>query len=43
MEAYLIENRNVLILDNDNFSDIEILDVELSLNSGRKTKKLMGE
>ena len=42
MEAYLIENRNVLILDNDNFSDIEIIDVELSLKSGRKTKKTDG-
>lgn len=42
MEAYLIENRNVLILDNDNFSDIEILDVELSLKYGRKIKKTDG-
>lgn len=24
MEAYLIENKNVLILDNDNFSDIGV-------------------
>ena len=42
MEAYLIENESVLLLDNENFSDIEIIDVELSLKHGRKRKKTDG-
>lgn len=35
MEAYLIENENVLKLDNDNFSDVSILDAEIALKKGR--------
>ena len=42
MEAYLIENESVLLLDDENFSDIEIIDVELSLKHGRKKKKADG-
>lgn len=38
MEAYLIENEEVLTLDDDNLSDIEIIDSELSLKDGRKSK-----
>ncbi len=36
MEAYLVENENILKLDDDNFSDVSIIDVELSLKQGRK-------
>ncbi|WP_107666385.1 hypothetical protein [Cyanothece sp. BG0011] len=42
MEAYLIENESVLLLDNDNFSDIEIIDVELTLKDGRRSKNTDG-
>ncbi|MGK7955423.1 MAG: hypothetical protein AB4063_09205 [Crocosphaera sp.] len=38
MEAYLIENESVLLLDNDNFSEIEIIDIELTLKDGRISK-----
>lgn len=42
MEAYLIENPNILILDNDNFSQIEMIDFELTLKYGRKNKDTDG-
>jgi hypothetical protein len=35
MEAYLIENPMVLTLDNDGFEDVEILEDELTISSGR--------
>ncbi len=38
MEAYLIENEEVLSLDEDNLSDVEIIDFELSIKYGRKSK-----
>ena len=37
MEAYLIENEGVLALDRDTFSDVEIIETELTLKQGRKT------
>lgn len=37
MEAYLMENGDVLKLDSENFNDVEILDAEIALKSGRKT------
>jgi len=42
MEAYLIENGDVLKLDDDNFSDVEILDAEIALKHGRKTSNRDG-
>lgn len=42
MEAYLIENGDVLKLDNENFSEVEILDAEIALKSGRKTSNRDG-
>ncbi len=42
MEAYLIENESVLLLDNDNFSEIEIIDIELTLKDGRISKNTDG-
>ena len=38
MEAYLIENEGVLGLDEDVFSVVEIVEAELSLKDGRKSK-----
>jgi len=38
MEAYLIENESVLALDKDTFSAVEVVEAELSLKDGRKTK-----
>jgi len=38
MEAYLIENEDVLSLDEENLSDVEIIDSELSIKQGRKSK-----
>lgn len=38
MEAYLIENERVLGLDDDVFSAVEIVEAELSLKDGRKSK-----
>jgi hypothetical protein len=37
MEAYLIENEGVLSLDRDTFTDVEIIEAELSLKQGRKS------
>lgn len=38
MEAYLLENEDILKLDNDNFSDVNVLDEEIALKAGRKNK-----
>lgn len=37
MEAYLLENEEILKLDKENFSDVTILDAEIALKKGRKT------
>lgn len=42
MEAYLIENEGVLRLDNDTFSNVEIIETELALKQGRKSKATDG-
>lgn len=36
MEAYLLENEEILKLDKQNFSDVTILDAEIALKKGRK-------
>lgn len=38
MEAYLVENEGVLNLDTDTFSNVEIIETELTLKQGRKSK-----
>jgi hypothetical protein len=42
MEAYLIENSEVLLLDNDDYSEIDIIDTELAIKNGRGSKKTDG-
>lgn len=42
MEAYLIENEGVLSLDDDVFSNVEIVEAELTLKQGRKSKDTDG-
>ncbi|MEP0006752.1 MAG: hypothetical protein ABJ387_12520 [Balneola sp.] len=42
MEAYLIENEDILKLDTENFADVEVLDAEIALKSGRKTSNRDG-
>ena len=42
MESYLIENPNVLALDADDFSSVEILDWEFSIEGGRTDKNTDG-
>jgi len=42
MEAYLIENEEILKLDNNNFNDVTVLDAEIALKSGRKTSNRDG-
>lgn len=42
MEAYLMENEEVLKLDSDNFSDVAVLDAEIALKAGRKTSNRDG-
>jgi len=37
MEAYLMENGDILKLDAQNFADVTILEAEIALKSGRKT------
>lgn len=37
MEAYLMENEDILKLDAWNFADVTVLDAEIALKSGRKT------
>jgi len=36
MEAYLLENEEILKLDDQNFSDVSVLDAEIALKKGRK-------
>ena len=38
MEAYLIENEEILALDNDNFTEIAVLDEEIALKKGRRDR-----
>ncbi len=38
MEAYLIENEEILALDNDNFTEVAILDEEIALKKGRRDR-----
>ena len=42
MEAYLMENGDILNLDREDFSSVEILDAEIALKSGRKTSNRDG-
>ncbi len=42
MEAYLLENEEILRLDNSNFSDVSVLDAEIALKGGRKTSNRDG-
>lgn len=42
MEAYLIENEGVLALDSEIFSAVEIIETELTLKQGRKSKDTDG-
>ena len=38
MEAYLIENEEILALDNDNFNEVAVLDEEIALKKGRRDR-----
>jgi hypothetical protein len=42
MEAYLVENEGVLGLDRDTFSNVEIVEAELTLKLGRQSKETDG-
>jgi len=42
MEAYLIENEDILRLDTEDFADVTVLDAEIALKSGRKTSNRDG-
>lgn len=42
MEAYLMENEDILKLDAANFAEVNILDAEIALKSGRKTSERDG-
>ena len=42
MEVYLVENEGVLGLDRDTFSNVEIVEAELTLKQGRKSKETDG-
>ncbi len=42
MEAYLMENEDILKLDTENFADVTVLDAEIALKSGRKTSNRDG-
>jgi len=42
MEAYLSENEGVLALDDDEFSEVELIDTELSIKDGRPSNKTDG-
>lgn len=42
MEAYLIENEEILKLDNTNFAEVEIIDAEVTLKEGQKTSNRDG-
>ncbi|WP_153004900.1 hypothetical protein [Oceanobacillus picturae] len=36
MESYLVENESILMLDDNEFAEVSLIDVELSLKNGRK-------
>lgn len=38
MEAYLLENESILSLDNENFTEVNVLDAEIALKKGRKDR-----
>lgn len=38
MEAYLIENEDILALDDDNFTNVTVLDEEIALEKGRRDR-----
>lgn len=38
MEAYLIENEDILTLDNENFTEVAVLDEEIALKKGRRDR-----
>ena len=42
MEAYLMENEDILKLDTENFADVTVLDAEIALKKGRKTSNSDG-
>lgn len=42
MEAYLMENEDILKLDTENFADVTVLDAEIALKSGRKSSNKDG-
>ncbi len=42
MESYLVENEGILALDNDTFSDVAIIQDELTLKQGRSSKDTDG-
>jgi len=42
MESYLIEHQGVLALDNSNFAEVQIIQEELTLKQGRKSKDTDG-
>ncbi len=42
MEAYLIDNERVLALDDDVFSNVEVIDAEVPLKRGQKSKDTDG-
>jgi hypothetical protein len=42
MEAYLLENEDILKLDNSNFNDVRVLDAEIALKGGRKSSNRDG-
>lgn len=42
MEAYLMENEDILKLDTENFAEVIVLDAEIALKSGRKTSNRDG-
>ena len=38
MEAYLIENEEILSLDNENFTEVTVIDEEIALKKGRRDR-----
>lgn len=42
MESYLVENEGILALDNDSYSDVTIIQEELTLKQGRSSKDTDG-
>ena len=42
MESYLVENEGILALDNDSYSDVTIVQEELTLKRGRSSKDTDG-